>query len=90
MVMCGMRVSRLGSSGVFWDYLIMQDSIWFRVGIWDRTNGESNGEEDGNYMGLRSVSATYFHGHGFLISDYTRDHTKLQEGALCPLLRFLY
>ena len=30
---------------------------------------------------------TQFNGHGFLIRDYIRDYTKLQEGPLCPLLR---
>ena len=32
---------------------------------------------------LQAILATYFNGHGFLISDYDRDKTKLQEGPLC-------
>ena len=39
---------------------------------------------------LQSEKPTQFNGHGFLIRDYIRDCTKLQEGPLCPLLRVPY
>ena len=36
---------------------------------------------------LLSIFPTQFNGHGFLIREYIRDYTKLQEGPLRPLLR---
>ena len=32
----------------------------------------------------QSIFPTQFNGQGFLIRDYIRDYTKLQEGPLCP------
>ena len=36
---------------------------------------------------LLSMFPTQFNGHGFLIGDYIRGYTKLQEGPLCLQLR---
>ena len=36
---------------------------------------------------LKLIFPTQFKGNGFLVRDGTRDYTKLQEGAPCPLLR---
>ena len=39
-------------------------------------------------LGLGTVVFTQkINGHGFLLKDYIRDYTKLQEGPLCARLR---
>ena len=48
----------------------------------------ANEMEAGIVEGVIGISITQIiNGHGFLMSNYTRDYTKLQEGPLCPRLR---
>ena len=36
---------------------------------------------------LQPIFPTQLNGHGFLVRDYSRDDTQVQEGPLRPLLR---
>ena len=74
---CGEGLGFRGGSGISSYSMGIGCRVWEMPGL------------DYSHISYSEYFLHNFNGHGFLIRDYIKDYTKLQEGPLCPLLRSL-